>query len=72
MAQKFNLWTPRIQHVYVNGRHYSRVLVGPFADRSIKSVQAHLDQHGFSAAWPLRATADATPETLIARYPGDG
>lgn len=72
VAQKFNLWTPRIQHVYVNGRHYSRVLVGPFADRSIKSVQAHLDQHGFSTAWPLRATADATPDTLIARYPGDG
>lgn len=72
VARKFNLWTPRIQHVYVNGRHYSRVLVGPFADRSIKSVQKHLDQHGFSTAWPLRATADATPDTLIARYPGDG
>lgn len=72
VARKFNLWTPRIQHVYVNGRHFSRVLVGPFADRSIKSVQKHLDQHGFSTAWPLRATADATPDTLIARYPGDG
>ncbi|TQV80822.1 SPOR domain-containing protein [Denitrobaculum tricleocarpae] len=72
VARKFNLWTPRIQHVYVNGRHFSRVLVGPFADRSIKSVQKHLDQHGFGAAWPLRATADATPDTLIARYPGDG
>lgn len=71
-AQTFDLWHPRIQHVYINGRHYSRVLVGPFSDEEIEAVQKHLDGHGFSAAWPLRATADATPETLIARYPGDG
>ncbi len=72
VAQAFDLWNPRIQHVYIRGRHYRRVLVGPFSDREIKSVKLHLDQHGFSTAWPLRTTADATPETLIARYPGDG
>lgn len=72
VAQAFDLWNPRIQHVYIRGRHYRRVLVGPFSDQEIKSVKLHLDQHGFGAAWPLRTTADATPETLIARYPGDG
>ncbi len=72
VARAFDLWNPRIQHVYMRGRHYRRVLVGPFSDGEIKSVQQHLDQHGFSTAWPLRTTADATPETLIARYPGDG
>jgi len=48
-------WNPKIVDAMVEGRHYYRLLVGPFSFNDLAPARARMRQAGIVGEWPIRA-----------------
>ena len=57
-------WKPQIHEADVEGRHYYRLVVGPFKGKDLASARARMRKAGIVGEWPIRTTDRHQTATL--------